>query len=134
MKNIFRTAILSSLLVSTFTFADSTPDKKPTDWGTTENCQFNWDFSQVEDTSYQVVPEEYQSTVRPTPKPGHCELISIQGNNPEGPGSCSVVARCYDTAKTTTDPTRWLMNEFTTSEPEGLNMVKANDRGYIYGY
>ena len=54
-------------------------------------------------------------------------LITIIGNNPEGEGTCSVVAKCSNLIKLTTDPSRWVMNEFTTNVSGSFSYIKAND-------
>ncbi len=135
MKTIVRTAVLCSLLFSTFTFAESDVTNPigstPSNWATNENCKAAWDFSRVETDVYQT---GFNSSSPSKTMENHCQLISIHGNNPEGKGTCSVVAKCSNLSKLTTDPTRWVMNEFTTDVSGSLSYIKANEAGQIYGY
>ncbi len=138
MKSIVRLTVLSSsLLISSLTFADSAVPPvgyTPANWATNENCKAAWDYSRVETEVYQTMPEG-QSASRPSKTmEDHCVLISMQGNNPEGEGTCTVIAKCSNLKKLTTDPSRWVMNEFTTNVSGSLSYIKANDTGHIYGY
>lgn len=135
---LVRAVVLSSLLVSSFTFAESgvqTPvGNTPSSWATNENCKAAWDFSRVETDVYQTMPEGYSASKPSKTMEDHCMLISIHGNNPEGEGTCSVVAKCSNLNKLKTDPAYWVMNEFTTNVSGSLSYIKANDTGHIYGY
>lgn len=136
--SIVRAVVLSSLLVSSFTFAESgveTPvGNTPSSWATTGNCKAAWDLSRVETEVYQTMPEGYSASKPSKNMEDHCMLISIRGNNPGGEGTCSVVAKCSDLTKPKSDSARWVMNEFTTNVSGSLSYIKANDTGHIYGY
>ncbi|WP_133164127.1 hypothetical protein [Aeromonas jandaei] len=88
-KNFTAVVIFSTALFTGGALAASMSD------ASTQNCKFAWDFSNVENKE----------------SPGHCQLISITGNNPEGEGTCSIVAKCADLSKLTTDPSRWVMHD-----------------------